>query len=476
MKESNNKSRFNVTRLIIAAPQGRSGKTLASIFLCAAFREKGLSVQPFKKGPDYIDPSWLTFASGHDCRNLDAVLMPESSLMEAFYAATTGIDIAVIEGAMGLYDGLGSDDFGSTAYLAKELKCPVILVINCARMTTSVAAMIGGYISFDPEVNISGIILNNVAGKRHEQTLRVVLAKHYKVPVVGVIHRDPEITIAERHLGLIPSVESSEREVVSRILERLQDNFDIESILNIARSAPELEVNPAVPVKKKKKGAVRIGIIDDQVFSFYYPENREALVKAGAELVSISSIKDTKLPLIDGLYIGGGFPELFVSQLEANRGLRDSIRTAVEDWLPVYAECGGLMYLCRKVKWQNKWYEMAGAIDAEVEVLDRPQGHGYVSVEVKRENPFFPEGFRFWGHEFHYSRIIDPANLEFAFKLSKGNGIDGASDGIVKKNMLATYTHLHAAGVPQWAESFVNLAVRMREEQEESPVAKKGLI
>ena len=319
MKEqSKGKSRFNVPRIIIAAPQGRSGKTMASIFLCAAFREKGLSVQPFKKGPDYIDPSWLTFASGHDCRNLDAVLMPESSLMGAFSSAAGGIDIAVIEGAMGLYDGLGSDDFGSTAYLAKELKCPVILTVNCSRMTTSVAAMIKGYIDFDPGIMVSGIILNNVAGKRHEQTLRGVLGKHFQIPVVGVIPRDPALTIAERHLGLIPSVETSERDIVGRILERLRSSFDIETILEIARSAPELESPPALPARKDKNRA-RIGIIDDQVFSFYYPENKEALDRAGAELVAIQSTKDNRLPKIDGLYIGGGFPELFLPQLESNQ-------------------------------------------------------------------------------------------------------------------------------------------------------------
>jgi len=456
--------KFNIPRFIIAAPQGRSGKTLASIFLCAALKEKGLVVQPFKKGPDYIDPSWLTIASGRPCRNLDPMLMSEETLLRSFSAATDDAEIALIEGAMGMYDGLSSDSFGSTAYLAKMLHCPVILIVNCSRMTASVAAMINGYTDFDTEVNISGVILNNVSGRRHEETLKSSIEKYCDIPVVGVIHRDPALSINERHLGLVTSVESKSAEIVERIYSRLKNSFDIDEIIRIAAEAPAINI-PVMSDNRPAKKSVKLGVLKDRVFSFYYPENLEALKNAGAEPVFINSMEDTEMPDIDGLYIGGGFPELYLDQLEKNRKLREQVKAAIEKGLPVYAECGGLMYLCKKIKWQNRWYEMAGAIDADIEISDKPVGHGYASVEITGENPFFTPEFRFWGHEFHYSRITRislPENAEYAFKLHKGKGITGNRDGIVINNMLATYVHLHASGVPQWADSFVSLMLNTR--------------
>jgi cobyrinic acid a,c-diamide synthase len=441
-------------RVVIAAPQGHSGKTLISIGLCTALKQRGLAVQPFKKGPDYIDPSWLTAAAGRDCRNLDAVLVPEETLLASFQRSCQGADVAVIEGAMGLYDGLDSGDRGSTAQLARLLRSPVIMVVNAARMTQSVAAMLSGYQHFQPDINIAGAVLNNVSGSRHEQKLVAAVKRHCGIPVLGSVPRDEGLTINERHLGLVPSREAGAEEVISRLYRRLQDRFDLDGVLAIARGAEAL---PAVasPAPQKKAAVARVGVVLDKVFTFYYRENLEALARAGAELVFIDSLHDSELPDIDGLYIGGGFPEMFLRELEANGRLRDHIARSIEDYLPVYAECAGLMYLCRGIRWRDRRSEMVGVIPAEVEIRPEPQGHGYVLAEVTGENPLFPIGLKFWGHEFHHSALAVSGDLKFAYRLRRGRGVRDMMDGIVYKNVLAAYTHLHAQGVPQWAEALV---------------------
>lgn len=447
-------------RVVVAAPQGHSGKTLASIALCAGLKHRGLSVQPFKKGPDYIDPSWLSAAAGRSCHSLDAVLMPEEALLASFRHSCQGADIAIVEGAMGLYDGVDSGDGGSTAQVSRLLRCPVIMVVNTARMTQSVAAMVSGYQHFQTDVNIAGVILNNVSGSRHERKLVAAVEGHCGIPVLGSIPRDDGLGIGERHLGLVPYREMGRRSAIAEILRRLQGRLDLDGVLDIAGRAGNLPGRVAGP--RRKAAAARIGVIFDRVFTFYYPENLEALAQAGAELVFIDSIHDRKLPEIDGLYIGGGFPEMFLPELEANRQLRDDIARSVEGNLPVYAECAGLMYLCRGIKWQGRRGEMVGVIPAEVEMRARPQGHGYAQVEVACENPLFPVGLRFWGHEFHHSALVEHGEFKFAYRLLRGKGIEGGMDGLVYKNVLAAYTHLHALGVPQWAEGFVALACRNR--------------
>ena len=445
-------------RVVIAVPQGRSGKTTVGIGLCAAFNSRGVVVQPFKKGPDYIDPSWLATAAGRGCRNLDSVLMPEETVLASFQRACRGVDLALIEGAMGLYDSLDSEGHGSTAQIAKLLQSPVILVVNTARMTRSVAAMVTGYQHFDSETNIAGVILNNVSGSRHQYKLVSAIEQHCGIPVVGSIPRDHNLSIEERHLGLIPYGEAGEKSIIDDICHRIEQCVDLDSILAIARSAKASYIADA-PEPEKKTAVVKVGVVLDRAFTFYYPDNLEALIRAGAELVFIDSMHDEGLPEIDGLYIGGGFPELFLPELEANSRLRRHIAQAIEDYLPVYAECAGLMYLCRGIQWHNERYEMVGAIPGEAEICQRPQGHGYVAVEVTRENPLFPTGLTFWGHEFHHSRLSLSNDLKFAYSMRRGWGIDGKVDGIVYKNVFAAYTHLHALGVPQWANAFVSLAM-----------------
>jgi cobyrinic acid a,c-diamide synthase len=450
--------------VVIGAPQGRSGKTLISIALCAALRQRGLVVQPFKKGPDYIDPSWLSAAAGRGCRNLDAVLVPEEALRVSFQRSCQGADVAIIEGAMGLYDGFDSGERGSTAQIAKLLHSPVIMVVNTARMTQSVAAMLNGYQHFQPDINIAGVILNNVSGSRHEHKLVTAIRQYCGIPVLGSVPREDSLFITERHLGLVPYREAGEKPIISQIRRRLEGRLDLDGVLAIAHKAktPHTADNPT---PKKKATVARVGVMFDRVFTFYYPENLEALVQAGAELVFIDSMHDHELPDIDGLYIGGGFPEMFLQELEANSQLRDHVAQSIEGYLPVYAECAGLMYLCQGIRWREQRSEMVGVIPAEVEIRPKPQAHGYVLVEVAGENPLFPIGLKFWGHEFHHSALVKAGGFKFAYRLLRGKGIDNGRDGIVYKNVLAVYTHLHALGVPQWAETLVALASQHRHSQ-----------
>jgi len=472
--------------LLISSPQGRSGKTTVTIGLCDILRRKGLSVQPFKKGPDYIDPSWLTAATGRSCRNLDLFLIPEDKLIRSFQQACEGADLAVIEGAMGLFDGYDSAGHGTTAEVAHLLKSPVILVVNCTRMTGSIAAMVSGYQHFQKDVRVAGVILNYVSGARHEQKLRAAIEQHCRIPVVGSIPKDRGLGITERHLGLIPSQESRESgALIEKLGQGLEGHLDLNKILEIARNASPplpLGVSRSIPaevseqerVKSKsfplplgERGMVRgkqrpvIGVIRDRAFSLYYPENLEQLEDAGADLIFIDAFRD-RLPRIDGLYVGGGFPEFFLKELEDNKGLREDIHGAVENDLPVYAECAGLMYFCRRIYGEGRSYEMVGAIPADVRMMERPQGHGYVDAEVVGENPFFAQGGKIRGHEFHHSKLDVQGHVRFAYRLNRGHGIHAGEDGIIYKNLFASYTHIHALGIPEWAPSFVSLAGKRR--------------
>jgi cobyrinic acid a,c-diamide synthase len=474
-------------RLLISSPQGHSGKTIVTVGLCDVFKRRGLSIQPFKKGPDYIDPSWLTVAAGRSCRNLDLFLIPEDRLLPSFQQSCKGVNLAIVEGAMGLYDGL--DSHGTTAEIARLLNIPILLVINTTRMTSSIAAMVTGYQHFQKDVPIAGVILNYVSGRRHERKLRDAVEQYCGIPVVGSIPKDQDLRIIERHLGLIPSSESGEAEwLVERIGRKLELQLDLDNIFKIARSfktnfkttsddptaypnSPLEKIRDEVKVRRAK--TVRIGILRDRAFNFYYPENFEALVNEGAELLFIDSFKD-RLPKVDGLYIGGGFPEFFLKELEGNRSLRQDIAEAVQEGLPVYAECAGVMYLCRSISWQNRSYEMVGIIPAEVQLSEKPEGHGYVVAEVMIENPIFPVGLTIRGHEFHHSSLVNLNGLQFAYRILRGQGMTGKRDGIVYKNLFASYIHLHALGTPEWAKGFVSLASKEKSGSRGIPNAKEG--
>jgi cobyrinic acid a,c-diamide synthase len=453
--------------LLISSPQGHSGKTIIAVGLCAALKRRGLSIQPFKKGPDYIDPSWLTAAAGRSCRNLDTFLIPEERLIQMFQQTCQGTDLAVVEGAMGLYDGMESVENGTTAEIARLLDIPILLAVNTTRMTGSIAAMVAGYQHFQPGIKIAGVILNFVSGSRHEQKLRNAVEQYCGIPVVGSVPRDQALRIDERHLGLIPSLESGKAEtLIESIGSKMESYLDLEKILVIARKF-EMPYPSVVPPEERdrvvpnRQVRTKIGVIRDRAFNFYYQENLDALEEAGAEIIFVNSLKDG-FPEVDGLYIGGGFPEFFLEELEGNRELRRAIGKAIEEGLPAYVECAGLMYLCRSIRWQDRSYEMVGIIPADVELSQRPEGHGYAIAKVITENYLFPEGLTVRGHEFHHSKLSPVGESRFAYQIIRGHGITGRNDGILYKNLFASYLHLHALGTPEWAEGFVALAGKER--------------
>ncbi|MHB8792097.1 MAG: cobyrinate a,c-diamide synthase [Thermoleophilia bacterium] len=448
---------MKLPRIVVSAPHRSSGKTTVSIGLCAALSDAGMAVQPFKKGPDFIDPMWLAAAAGRECRNLDLFMMGDDEIARSVSRNGAGAGIAIIEGNMGLFDSIDVEGRGSTSDLARQLGAPVILVVNTRNMTRSIAPLVQGFTQFEPDINIAGIILNMVSGPRHEDKLRAVLERYCDIEVVGAIRRRPEIGIIERHLGLQPAREAlGSAEVVAQIEKIISESVDLDRVRAIAAAAPDL---PDIDTGTASHPAptVRLGIAQDRAFTFYYPENLEALRAAGAELVPFSPLADEHLPEVDGLYIGGGFPEVFMEELEANRAIRSEIREAIEAGMPVYAECGGLMYLSGTMSWQGKSREMVGALPCDILMHEKPRGHGYMELEAVGANAWFEPGLTIRGHEFHYSEVVglDPDKTSFAYKVRRGTGVDKEHDGILYKNVLASYTHLHSLGSPGWAEGLV---------------------
>jgi len=466
--------RSRYPRLIIAGLKGGSGKTTVSLGIISAWRERGLSIVPYKKGPDYIDAGWLSSAAMQPCYNLDPFLISKEKILYSFKGHFGKADCAVIEGNRGLYDGLDSAGTYSTAELAKMLKAPVVLVLDCTKMTRTAAAVLLGMQKFDRKVDIKGVVLNQIAGARHEKIIRETIEKYCRVPVLGAIPKLKEEFLSERHMGLTPFQEHTEvEEALSSSGNIAREYLDLDSILGIARGAVPLKTGtgdrgPAAGKMKKTTAhplppdpIVRIGIIRDSAFQFYYPENFEELEKRGAELVQISAMQERELPDIDALYIGGGFPETNAIALAKNSAFKKSLRNAVEGGLPVYAECGGLMYLGEALVLGNKTYSMAGIFPLTFCLEKKPQAHGYTILEITGENPFYTKGTVLKGHEFHYSRVIDrdmKERLHLSFLMKRGQGIMNKMDGLCYKNVLATYTHLHALGSPEWADGLVKRA------------------
>ncbi len=457
-------TQWNVPRLVIGAPHGHSGKTTISIGLVGALREQGHTVQPFKKGPDYIDPSWLGYAAGRPCRNLDCYWMDGEQIKTALVRGAEEADLAVIEGAMGLFDGVDLKGTGSTAQIARITRSPVVLVVDATRATRSVAPLVLGFMNFEPDVRIAGVIFNKVARPRHESMLRAAIKEYCGIPVLGAVPKNAYSVFPERHLGLVPAAEyAAVREAVAGNIAVAARHLDLPAILAVAAQAPSIAAPVAAGGLTAGAAKARIGVIRDRSFTFYYPENIEALAAAGAEVVYIDSMADKELPPVDGLYIGGGFPEVFGETIAANAGLCRDIRRAAEDGLPVYAECGGLMYLGRKIVWQDRSFPMCGVLPFDIVVEHGPQGHGYTLMRSLEGNPFFPPGAEIKGHEFHHSRLVDAdPGLCYTYEIVRGHGIDGRRDGILYKNTFATYNHIHAVANPEWAPRFVELAVKWR--------------
>lgn len=457
-------------RLFISAAHKSSGKTTIAIGLCAALRARGHAVQPFKKGPDYIDPLWLTAAAGRPCRNLDRHTMSGPEIVALFGEHAQTADLSIIEGNKGLFDGMSVDGRDSGAALSRLLRAPVVLAVDTQGMTRGVAPLLIGYLTFDPGLEIAGVILNKVAGARHEAKLRAAIERYTDIPVLGAVHRSPDIEVTERHLGLIPVNEAPEALAkIAAIAARIAAQTDLDRLLAIARAAPRIRFLHAHHAPPPARGPRRrIGVACDAAFGFYYPDDLDALKAAGCDVVPFDTLNDKRLPPeIDGLFIGGGFPETHMDRLQANYQLRSEIRAAVAAGLPVYAECGGLIYLSRSLAWQNRRLSMVGAIEADARVYARPQGKGYVVLEETAHAPWpsmgAPRG-PIAAHEFHYAALenLSP-NTRFAYRVLRGEGVAHGCDGIVIGNTLATFSHQRGVGANPWPLRFAAFVRRCAE-------------
>ncbi len=441
-----------MSRVFIAAAHKSSGKTVVTTGLTAALAARGRVVQTFKKGPDYIDPMWLGQASGNPCYNLDFNTMERHEILAHYHSRAKAVN--VIEANKGLFDGVDLHGADSNAELAKLLRAPVVLVIDTGGMTRGIAPLLQGYVAFDKQVNLAGVILNKVGGTRHESKLRAAVETYTDLPVIGAVGRNPALEIGERHLGLTTPAESGAfGAMIKRIGDIVGGSVDLERLESIAASAPPLGPAPA-PVALQP-ARVRVGIPRDTAFGFYYPDDLEAMQQAGAELVFFNALSDAALPDVDGLFIGGGFPETQMQALAANGAMRQSIKTAVENGLPTYAECGGLMLLCRSLTWHGQTCEMVGVVPGDAVMHAKPQGRGYTRLLPTGAHPWkSADGFT--AHEFHYARVDNlPQDTVFAYQVQRGHGIDGAHDGIVAHNMLAGFCHLRTTRANLWAQEFV---------------------
>ncbi|MEJ2591087.1 MAG: cobyrinate a,c-diamide synthase [Candidatus Thiodiazotropha sp.] len=457
-----------MSAIYISAAHKSSGKTTVSIGLARALVERGVSLQTFKKGPDYIDPLWLGAASGRPCYNLDFYTQSREEIQACYAGRMAGRSMALIEGNKGLFDGLDIEGSNSNAAMAAFLSTPVVLVINCRGMTRGIAPLLLGYQAFDKQIEIAGVILNQVGGDRHERKLREVVDHYTDIPVLGALQADDRLQIDERHLGLIPSNEADTSErMIALLAGVVRQSVDLDRLLEVASKAPPAAKTAATSMEKLQDSpalkAVRIGYARDKAFGFYYPDDLEKLRQLGAELIPFDAINDTYLPDVDGIFIGGGFPETAMEALEANQRMRHAIADFIEAGGPVYAECGGLMYLTRSLSWQGKKCRMAGIIPADTVMHEKPQGRGYVQLRDRGNGPWpaasgqGPAGETISAHEFHYSSLegLDATPDQFAYEVLRGTGIDGRNDGYFYKNLLASYTHMRNVGGNHWVERFV---------------------
>ncbi len=440
--------------IMIAGLAGGSGKSVASVGLTAVLARDYGRVVPFKKGPDYIDAGWLELAAGHDCYNLDPYLMNKQGILASFHRRGQQGDFLVVEGNRGLYDGVDADGGYSSAELAIMLNLPVILVVNCTKTTRTIAALVLGCIKLDQRVNICGVVLNQIATKRQKKIITEAVEKYTGIPVLGVIPRLKREVFPMRHLGMTPTHEYDRPDdILSFLVQIVRENVNIQAVID--RMA---EVQPiGLEIRSEQKKEIKIGVLRDAAFQFYYPENLEALAEHGAEIITIDAMQAEKLPEIDGLYIGGGFPETGAGRLAANESFRKSVQQAAEDGLPIYAECGGLIYLGKSITLDGKTYPLAGVFPVHFGMSQKPQAHGYSVFKVEGENPFYPVNTIIKGHEFRYSTILDWGGSvqQLALKMERGTGFMDGRDGLVKNNVLALYTHVHAGGSPEWAAGFV---------------------
>jgi cobyrinic acid a,c-diamide synthase len=454
LNKNHNISAVLIPRLVIAGVASSVGKTSVAIALMNALQEKGYTVQGFKVGPDYIDPSYHTAVTGRQSRNLDPWLMGEKCLLESFYNASKDTDFAVIEGVMGLFDGLsGASNFASTAHIAKLLKSPVVLVMDAGKAARSIAAVALGFAKFDPRIKIAGLILNNVAGEKHAKYCIDAIKQKVKIPVLGAIKRNKEIVLQERHLGLVPTSERKElQKKVIAVAKYMQEQIDVDKAVSIANKAPKLHIKTN-GIKKNINTTIAVAL--DESFNFYYADNLDVLRSFGAELKFFSPVNDKTIPDADGLYLGGGFPEVLAERLEKNSGMLKAVRKVAIDGMPVYAECGGLMYLTRSItEFNGNKHSMVNLFDVDT-IMDKKLTLNYTEAKVVNSCILANAGKTIHGHEFHYSRVDGaPKDARFAYQLKKGKGVNGSNDGFIEYNTLASYMHMHFAN-RKLAENFL---------------------
>lgn len=438
-----------IPRLVIAGTESGCGKTSLASGLMSALRDRGLVVQPFKTGPDFIDPTHHTRICGRTSRNLDPFMMGEEGVLQTFVYASAGAGIAVVEGAMGLFDGIDGSDFSSTAHVARVLKAPVVLVVSAAASARSVHAVVRGFRDFDPRVRIAGIIFNRLAGTKH----RDMIAAEEFVPALGYIPRQEGPGVQSRHLGLVMAHESDMMQSYGQVV---RESCDLNAILAVARGAPPLSAPVFATAKNAEKRAA-IGVARDNAFCFYYQDNLDRLARAGAEIRFFSPMDD-RLPEMDALYLGGGYPELYADRLEAS-SCRHAIRDLAEHGMPIYGECGGLMYLGRSISTARE-YQMAGILPACTEMTSRIQALGYVKGTFSGPDGFWTGGSRVLGHEFHFSRTECDPDARFALRLGQGTGILDGNDGLTEQNTVGTYTHAYFSDT--FCEQFVAAAEAFR--------------
>jgi len=461
-------------RLVLAGLSGGAGKTILTLGLCRAWLQDGLQVAPFKKGPDYIDAAWLGLAAGKNAANLDPFLMTKERINALFLEKSSGADISVIEGNRGLFDGKDAQGSCSTAELARNLSTPVVLIIDATKMTRTAAAIVKGCLEFEQGLNLAGVILNRTAGERHRGILKRSIEENVGVPVLGMLPKMPNNPIPERHMGLISNREyAGQEETLDNLAAFIRKGVDLARLGDISRAAPALpepseSLWPEV-VATQTGDKPRIGVVKDAALWFYYPENFEALERAGAELAFLSLLTDEPWPELDGLYLGGGFPETQAERLAANADVRMRVKALSDAGLPIYAECGGFMYLCQGLHLDGKTHPMSGVFKLTTTLCPRPQGLGYSKALVVCENPFHPQGSEITGHEFHYSRCLAeidgetdvpplPTEDAFCLNMRRGRGMLHGCDGLLHNNTFAAYTHIHAIGAPHWAPRFVAAA------------------
>ncbi|WP_296858187.1 Ni-sirohydrochlorin a,c-diamide synthase [uncultured Methanobrevibacter sp.] len=445
-------------RIILAGTGSAVGKTTIATGIMKALSEK-YNVQPFKVGPDYIDPSYHTLATKNTSRNLDSFFMKEGQIRDSYLKGMENKDIAVIEGVRGLYEGIDSiNDIGSTASVAKALKAPVILIINARSLVKSAAALVLGFKTLDPEINIAGVILNKVKNKAHYEKTKRSIEEITKTEVIGGIIRDDDISIEQRHLGLVPA---RERENSLKFIDiwskTIQESIDLDRLIEIAKSAPKIK-SDLIPIWNKfNKQHVKIGVAYDEVFNFYYKENIESIEANNAKIEYFSPLNDENLPDVDGIYIGGGYPELFSKQLSENKSMLKDIKNFHLAKRPIFAECGGLMYLMNSIH-DDK---VVNIYPYKAVLTDRVQALKYTIAEVQQDNIISKKGEIFHGHEFHYSKVIvDDLKNKLAFKITRGKGSFENQDGFIENNTLASYVHTHVAAMPNFAG---NLTISAKE-------------